>query len=174
MPSTVPIKNVRTIVSIPDFHQLIHEARAFNVYHLFETVAPAAEVDLLIVAASREVHVVIGAGAGGAAEFKLYENAVASNNGTVITPINRNRYNPLRTKAQFFHTPTLSGNGAMLDQSYIFAASKNVEKVGGGGLREEGEWVLHPGKVYLVKAINRSLADIPIIICLAVYEYQDQ
>jgi hypothetical protein len=138
-----------------DFHQRIHQGKAFNLGKIFSGVANGGNADILIqVPVDVSLHLSFGVQAGGDAELRVYENPAVSSVGSAETAINKNRMASTVSKATFTSTPTITGVGTLLME--IMAPGGRGGNSNGGEAGIFDEFVLNDNEDYLCRITNIS------------------
>ena len=139
-------------------HRMVHEGRLFGITLPFAALASGASLDLLGVVPAgvapnfRSWALSLSGGPG---DVFLYEDAVVSDNGTLLTPLNHNRSSSRTPAMQLYQAPTVTSVGTpIVNQEYVPAASNNQAGLGAAGSFEE--WDLAPGKTYLFRYTNND------------------
>ena len=162
------------LIVMGEIHARIHEGKLFSLSHIQNNVANNAYIDVLIKThASKYMHVRFESGAGGDATFTVHENPTVSNNGTLKSPLNRNRNSDITNFATFYTTPTVSALGTELVNELQPGGSGGFLFFGGGsGSSSRGfeEWILKPNEDYLVRLTNISGSLAPLGLGFTFYE----
>jgi hypothetical protein len=89
----------------------------------------------------------------GEADVSLYENTTVSADGTGINSKNRNRHDPVvaENEVPMFHTPTVTGEGTLLERMH-WGSGRGV----GGEQRGGQEWILKYGQNYMLRITNAT------------------
>ena len=149
-------------------HHEIHKGNAYTVGALVTDVADDASADTLIIVGTKSLHLVLRASATGSSYAYLYETPTITDNGTAVTIFNKDRTSSLVSTARTFHTPTVGAVGTALNSELFPGGEKNFA-VGATG-NERDEWILAPGKSYLLRITNKSGAAEDISIAATWYE----
>lgn len=159
------------LITIPIEHQRTHEGRMFTGGKLWDSsakIADGASAEILLTSpANLSPHFMVEAECGGAAEFYLFENTVATG-GTAVPIYNRNRRSTTVSGCTLVHTPTVSDAGTQLDQSYIPGGAGHKSGGAAGGF--SGEYILKLATSYLVRIKNVSGSAQPVHINVWMYE----
>jgi hypothetical protein len=151
-------------------HQRLHEGRAFAAFKFYsssDTLANGATASIAIAcAAGCELHMLVQAECGGAAEFYWYENSTVSG-GTAFTPINRKRSSTKTSDAAVLINPTISNVGSLLLARSIPGGSGVFA---GGGSDYAFEYVLKDLTTYVFQLKNTSGSARPAHLLLEWYE----
>lgn len=143
----------RVIFSDAD-HAKIHLGELFTSSYKNPDASPVADnanFDVLIITpADLSVNMTYEVTATGAYELAIYEDTTVTDNGTLLSRMNRNRIlSHKKAKTLVYHTPTVTNVGLLL----LNEASNGLL---GGVNRGEKEWILKPSTRYLVRLINRA------------------
>lgn len=145
---------------ISSVHEKVHDGQFFYTNHVFTGVTSSSSVDYLIKTDSNEyLHSAFEVDVGADCRTFIYEGTTVSNDGTALTAFNSNRSSSNTLSSTFFHTPTVTGVGTLIKQSYI--PGTTGRRITGGGTgdsiaREGGEVILKPNETYLVRITNVS------------------
>lgn len=145
-----------SLVTIPHEHSKVHTGEFYSVGFYDNSVGNTASIEVLIVTGATTVHLYILAAAGGAAELRMFEDAITSADGTVLTPYNINRTSANVPTAVVTHTPTLTSDGTQLDSTEFFPGGTGPKSP--GGLENAGveSLVLKASSKYLFRMTNIS------------------
>jgi len=86
--------------------------------------------------------------------FYLYEDATTSANGTALNIWNRNRNSATTTELLFYHTPTITDDGILLQCNKV-GSGKQV----GGDFLDMDEIILKNNTKYIVRVTNDTVSD---------------
>lgn len=159
-------------VAIDVLHHEIHEGHAFVVSHLFEQVASAASVDILIKTAGQPLpHVVFGISVGADSRVRFYNAPALSAWGTELRVFNKRRDRPDQSNTRWFHTPGIvaGGLGTELWAGFIGGGSRNFAV--GGEQSDRDEWILALNMHYLMRVTNTSQDAADIALQATYYEH---
>jgi hypothetical protein len=146
---------VAALKVIDTLHAEIHAGETFHVARLVEDVANNASIDLLIVVgATKKLHLTMVGTAAGDAHAYLYETPTTSAAGTAVTAHNKNRGSSDTTTATITHTPTVSAPGTALDTALIPGGTKQQATGSSGAQRDE--WILKKSTTYLLRLTNKA------------------
>lgn len=148
------INNTSIMIITPE-HDKIHNGRGFECSGK-ASITSGASFLILIQTANclthlRLIHMDL---TGAPADIYLYESPTISNNGTLISLINKNRNSSLVPCTLIYHTPTVSVNGTQLSYHLINGAKQS----GGSNDNFEDEWVLNRNTKYLLLITNNSVS----------------
>jgi hypothetical protein len=137
-------------------HQRLHEGRAFIAFKFYssaDTLANNTTASIAIACAQGcEMHMLVQAECGGAAEFYWYEGSTVSS-GTAFTPINRKRSSTNTSDAAVLINPTIGNAGTLLLARSI---PGGAGVFAGGGSDYAFEYVLKDLTTYLFQLKNTS------------------
>lgn len=144
-------KTTGVLVMVDQVHTEIHEGTMFSVCNVTDLTSSGNMTFLLITPNSTNglIHIVFDVETESEAEYQLWENSTISNNGTAVTPINRNRSIATTAATKVFYTPTITSLGATLCTKH-WGSGKGV----GGGDRSIEEWVLKANTNYIIRVTN--------------------
>ena len=110
----------------------------------------------IAVAATHEAHMTFEVSATLHTTIQFYEDTTKADvSGNRLTSINRNRDSSNTSNVTICHTPSGSGDGTILFTFAFGADSLGAAKPGFGGVEgSRGEFILKPGKVYLLKVTS--------------------
>ena len=141
----------------------LHRGRSFS-FSSVSSVAAGASVSALIrvSSASKPVHLQsIHVDMGGQCEYAMYENPYINVNsiGTGFVPYNMNRTSSYTNPSSFYDSPyfNASSAGTRLDwESSVESSSGNVRATSNFIGSSAIEWILAPGKDYLMRFTNKT------------------
>jgi hypothetical protein len=158
--SSKQLQAIRALgVPITDIiHERIHAGEMFSATTYDASVADDGSLDILFsVSSNMSAHLAYIVRAGGDAEILFYEGPTISNNGTALTPSNRNRILKTASLHSIFSGPTISDAGDQLENQFVPGGTAGFLAFTPGS---EGslfkEYVLAPGEDYLLRCFNRS------------------
>lgn len=137
-----------------------HEIHCGDMITLYDNVdlGNAAVRDILIIVpnpaiTTKRYHFDITIDSESETDYKLYEGTTVSNAGTALTAYNRNRQDPTvaENEVLYYHTPTVTAVGALIDGNH-WGAGRGV----GGVVRSQNEWVFKNNVSYLVRITNAT------------------
>lgn len=142
------IDNLVKILPVLDAeHYQIHAGVFFSNRH-FTTLGAAGSQDYLIkVGASKNLHFKFEIGCEDGLRWYLYENPTITANGTALALFDHDRQAAATSTAAFYHTPTNSALGSLIDTGYIGA---------NGSYRSEEEWILKKSEDYIIRLLDRG------------------
>ncbi len=150
-------------------HQRIHEGLFFSLSEIDTSLPNNASLDILIqVDPSSGLHIRFNARAGGDAQGFIYEGTTFSAAGSVLAPINRNRFSQNVPPATFTRDPTITDLGTELYAELLAGGSGFLTP--GGEASTFEEFVLKGGETYLVRLTNTSGSAQPVN---AVFDFYD-
>jgi hypothetical protein len=140
-------------------HNKIHRGQTFQ-YSSFTTAsADAASISYVMYNPTRQLHLTISSSSVGAASLGIYEG-VTSSGGSAVTLFGYNRGTAL--VSAYTTTSTLSVNpacsaasGTELIMVRVSTGTSPTTRVA-GQYRGNEEWILRPGKRYLIRLTNQS------------------
>lgn len=135
-------------------HHEIHGGRAF-VYCEQNTLGNEGTRDILLVTpnTTRWSHLTFGFRSSGEANFVFYEGTTTSDDGTAVTPMNRNRNSDHTAGMLVYHTPTVSAVGTQLCTRHFGAGRTPGEE------RGISEWVLRQNTKYLIRVTSEAASN---------------
>lgn len=152
----LPIDSVSGARETIDYaHHEIHEGKSFIVSDETTSVANNATVDFLVVTGVKFPHLVMEVEGDLGLRIQAYEAVTASNNGTALTPVNRNRNSSYVSTVSVYKGPTGLGSITNLLLTHRSGTSANTGRVGGTS-RETAEWVLKDNTKYLLRVTSLS------------------
>jgi len=168
------VDSVGLALTVIDYvHHEIHKGNHFSASYKTPDASPIGDNNslqfLIRVPADVQGHTSWNAAGGGDMEVCLYENPTLTDDGTLIASVNMNR-NKTSHKAQVdvYHTPTIADPGVQLYND--FEPGGTGPRAGGGTVRANEEWVLGPGRDYILCLTNRAGSDQPMSIVVQWYE----
>jgi hypothetical protein len=156
---------------IPTEHYEVHEGETFQSSYKSPddgAIADNASLEILLQTGSAYPHMTFSVAAGGDCEVLFYEDTTTSDVGTALVENNMQRYSTNVATLTATHTPTVSGVGTLLHNSFE-PGGRGPQAPGGTG-RSNTEWVLDINTVYLVRATNRAGTAQPMSIVVQWYE----
>lgn len=128
--------------------------RQFIASHHESSVAAAGVVELVLQTGANEVTMGLIGSVSGQADFQLFEDTTFSDAGSTVTPVCRDRANPLTSTVTVTHTPTLTADGTQLVE-VILPGGTRVQAVGSLTFGPQS-WILAPSKVYMLRIENTA------------------
>ncbi len=167
-----PFAHSVTIIS--ENHRLIHDGMFYTYTHTVASLANSASVEFIIaVPAGVFPHwqqFQINAESGGL-DIVSTEGVTTSDDGTVVTAINRNRNSSRQPGAVITHTPTGVSGGSLQDESFVPGSSTDEGSVALlWDERRAGEFVLAADTKYHLEVTNNSGAAMKIQFKFSMYE----
>jgi len=105
---------------------------------------------------------------GAPVDIELFENPTVTDNGTALTPLNRNRLSATVSAASIYSGPTVTDDGARI---YIDGIVGTGDKKSTGSTEGiAGEWIVDGGNTYLLKLTNNGAVTISYIYQFFWYE----
>lgn len=142
-------------VTIDIAHHEIHCGDMYVTTRIFDLANAASDVLHIIVPnetgtllTMKKYHTLISFNSEAEAEMNIYEAPTTSNNGTLLTKINRERNSTYTSNLGIYHTPTSSVDGTLIYSKHI----GNGIAIG-GGVRSD-EFVLKNNTKYLIRLTN--------------------
>lgn len=133
-------------------HLMVHAGRYFS----------ASDVDLLVAIASPkewlfrmpdledyEIHCQFAISSSAQCVVELFENPTVSADGSEITPVNHHRTSTYASRVEVYSDPTVTDDGDRLNVAGIGSTGGSVKI--GGVARNNAEWDLIPGTLYLIR-----------------------
>ena len=153
---TIPTSIVpRPSVQLP--HHRIHEGNHFTIHRIttslagikyFLIIPPPVQVPH---SATVEIHVIFDIVSDLGVQFEFFEDGTVTANGSPLMPINNNRNSLTTALTQVFEDPTVTSDGLKLAEERIGSATSGGST--GEEFRDEDEFVLRIGSIYLIKII---------------------
>jgi hypothetical protein len=137
-------------------HDEIHEGEYFTGFHT-AAVSSGASLNLGLTIGAKEAHMTFGLTSTAAGTFTLYHSSSFAG-GTALSLFNQNETSENVATAALVHTPSITLNGAAVEMHIIGTTGMFTASGGSAGSRDE--WVLAPGKKYLLKFIASANATI--------------
>lgn len=161
-------------ITIDVVHHETHEGEMWHAESTSASVANNASVDLLFHAGGGvEPHSVFEVLAGGQVTVSLYESPVISNTGIALAYYNMNRTITETAHSQIYLTPVLTSTGSVaLVNARLLPGGTSPQTRVGGGIRQGTEWILAPGKYYLLRVTNTSGSATAVNMIMEWYEEQ--
>ena len=160
-----------TMVTINYPHHKVHEGDSFQSSYKSPDGSPIADnanLDLLLVVGAVRPHLTFEGACGGDAELLLYEETVASANGTRNADANMDRNNLSGPTMATYNTPTVTTAGNQLVDHLQPGGTKN--QATGGTTRQNTEWILRVNTTYLLRLTNRAGSAQPCSLTVQWYE----
>lgn len=160
-------------VVMGDIHAHIHEGILFEATFMDEAVVDDGVILVRITtAADQPCHMRIVPGAGGDAQFNLFEDTTFSAAGTEIIPTNRNRFVSTTAVTTVRHTPAVDAPGTELlpPAGQFLPGGSGFFATPGSTTPEFGEWILAAGTEYLLQVMNLAGTTQPAGLSLLFYE----
>ena len=153
-------KLAHAVTIIDEEHRLVHDGMAFGVGHIFASVANGGTAALLVSTGAEvfpHVRALDVTAENGPLDLDFYEGVTTSNDGTAITPANRNRASSIVANAAWYHTPTITDLGTQLGESFIPVAAVQGNRAVPAIASSFGEeWVLDQNQKYALVVTNNS------------------
>jgi hypothetical protein len=133
---------------------MVHDGYMFHASGRVVDLGVGADLELLLaVPAGCYPHIqkIVFHLEGAPMDVAVYEGTTTSADGTAVTTKNTNRNSALTPDAVLTHTPTITGDGALMHDRYIPTAGKDVGQLA-GSLFEE--WILAADTKYLIRLSN--------------------
>lgn len=143
------------LLTVDSPHYEVHTGQMYHAGFITGSVANNTSIDLLIntTGTSYYTHLVWEATCGGDAEVLLYEG-VTGTYGSALTVHNMNRNFANASPVQVHNYPTITVLGINLVDSFLPGGTGGISM--GGIIRANTEWILAPGKRYLLRLFNRA------------------
>lgn len=93
---------------------------------------------------------------GNEMEYQAFKNPEVSNNGTPLSPVNRNDNSDTETSVQVFEAPTTSANGTPIPSIYIPGEAGVGNRTVGQFNQEGFVRILAPRTTYMVHVVNNG------------------
>lgn len=147
-------KNVSQVIAIDWDHNNVHEEKFFTTGYIAD-VAGSGAMDILIVTpdSDTKLHIYYGYEVEGEIVFTLYEGVTASNNGTALSVVNRDRNSVKAPVGAAYHTPTITDTGVQL-----FRWHSGSGKTVGGGATSGSEFIAKRNTKYLFRIANETVS----------------
>ncbi len=151
-------------VELDWLHHRAHEGKLFTVIDSGAAVVTSRVWLIKNAAAARPIHIKLFGLCAVASTFSLYEAPTFTVDGSALTilSVNRGLPGPIPTGVTFFHTPTKSVNGTLLDvNGNIAAAPFTIPSLA-------SEWILAPNTNYLL--IEAHTGTVQLTVAAVLYE----
>jgi hypothetical protein len=142
-------------VSIDYNHYKVHDGQMYSANYSFG-ITTASNLDIMIVTATDEPHIVLEVEGTGQALIKFYEGITSSANGTTIPVYNFDRNSSNTTTVAFFQGSTWSTNSEVTLKTIIMPGGSTPQTRIGGQSRTGIEWELKASTKYLVRLANQA------------------
>ena len=147
------ITGAQTIIST--VHHEVHEGEMFVASLYDAAIANGGNIALLItVSATHEAHMVFRAALGGDARFVLSEEPTVTDVGLLIPRVNMRRGSSRGAQTLARSNPTTTADGSILLETMLPGGTGG--NAAGGALRQDTEFILRTGGVYLMRLTNVS------------------
>jgi hypothetical protein len=157
------------LIQVDTTHARIHQGVYFSIGLTNLALADNASMNCLLRTGVNGVHMRPSGVAGGDARFFVFEDTTTSADGTEGFATNRNRISSFTHKLRIFEGPTITADGALLDEHLIIGGTGRTFSIGGAsGLTNE--WMFQKNSVYLFRLTNISGAVQPVNLHLDFYE----
>ena len=141
-------------------HRMIHDGMAFHVTHRVASLANGASFDILYSPPAfsfPHLTALLVSLADSPCDVLSYENVVTSDDGTALTPFNRDRNSTKTAQMGVTHSPTITDLGDLVHDRF-------VPDAGGQGSNSIGiitpnfgeEWILKPSTKMMTRVTNNS------------------
>jgi hypothetical protein len=153
-------------------HHEVHEGEMWHAEHTNIAVSDKAAVNVLLhVGGAVDAHTVFEVFASGQVTVSLWESPTLNTVGTALTAYNMDRAITTTANSQIYHSPAITATGsvALVNGRLLPGGTSSQTRVG-GGVRQGVEWILAPGKYYLLRATNSSGTTAAINVVIEWYE----
>ena len=134
-------------------HDALHDGTLFG-YSTVQNITGSGNLTFLIIpSASHLIHFSYTITTDAEASLDIYEASNVSDNGTPVTPLNHDRTSSNLPMSSLFVTPTITSLGPLLTTDR-WGAGKQL----GGGISPAEEWLLAPGKTYIIRITNQTVS----------------
>jgi hypothetical protein len=148
-------------------HAEVHQGKFYTVSYIANGVASASSLEFFfITGANFELHTAILAAAGSDAELYIFEATTVSDNGTALTAYNNLRSSVNTAEGDFYHTPTITGDGTQISVVYIPSSGTQ----GGGAVRPGTEVIFKVSTNYLIRLTNTGTGAQDLSLAIGFYE----
>lgn len=131
-------------------HSEIHEGDLYSYSDVFDIPNSGNRTILFITPPGPQLlHMFFEMDAEAEGEMYFFESPTISNNGTLVTAINRNRTSSNVAESILFTDPTSTANGTLLRQRHWGSG-----KATGGSAEMFGEFILLPSTNYILRIVN--------------------
>jgi hypothetical protein len=154
-------------------HHEIHSGSHYF-YDSHHDVLKAGVIEHLIITpnTTKWAHMVVGVGStAGQIVAEFFEDTTVSANGALEPTRNRNRNVADNNTTLIYETPTVTGDGTLLD-SAVFGTEKNSSL--GGGDRGNSEIILKQDTIYLFRVTELNVLATTVNITFDWYEHTDK
>jgi len=161
-------------LTIIDFaHKEVHEGDTYQVSSYTGSVADNGNWSLLIslTGTTKEAHLTWEISSGGDAEVKFYENVTGTSYGAKLHTHNMNFDSDNVSEIEVFINPTITVFNPIVRNALNPGGDKSGSP--GGTTRENTEWILKPGRRYLLQGYNRGGGAKPMSVSLQWYELRE-
>lgn len=157
------------VTQITATHARIHQGLFFSGDVFDPALAAAGVINVLLRPDSTvSMHARFTIAAGGDSEVRLFEDTTFSAPGTAVLMSNRNRITTLTARGLVTSGPTITADGTQLIHG-LSPGGKSGQSAG-GIVESFEEWMLAPGKVYLLRVVNLAAQVQPVDIQVDMYE----
>jgi hypothetical protein len=126
----------------------------FQYSEVTDTSTGVARELLLTTPSAKDIHLTIKVITEGEADFKFYEDTTTTSTGIAVTSCNRDRGSATVATMTVKHSPTVSGNGTLIQSKHWVNNRDSSE-----GNREQNKWILDVSSKYLISVKNDSSAN---------------
>jgi hypothetical protein len=145
-------------IGIDVVHHEVHEGEMHHAGYTVASLANNGSIDLLFVVSNTvDAHTTWEVFAGGQVQVSMWESPTYGSLGTALVEYNMNRTVTRTAASQLYHTPSITSTNAItLVNGRILPGGTSPTTRVGGGIRSGGEWILAPGRAYLLRVTNTS------------------
>lgn len=156
------------MITIDGEHHELHEGNQFYIKD-FLSIASSGSTKLLFTTGATEPHLIVIFEGTTGLQVEVYEDSVASDNGSPLTPLNRYRASTNTTDCDAYVGAVITTPGTK-----IAGYSKGAARVSGGAIRASSELILKANTVYSIVLTNLSTSSANIVDFMADwYEHVD-
>jgi len=154
----VPAKPAHTSGVVTDAHAKVHLGQMYRTGHYYPAVAAAATAYFLVDVATTsftadEIHTNILITVESSSLLVVYRDPVVSSSGTLVDSYNLNHPIADAATALFYHTPTITSLGTIV-QPHIFIPAGKFNT--GTDIKNNAEYVGATGEMYLICVVNKN------------------
>lgn len=158
--------NLTVLVTESEPHYKIHNSRSYVYSDIVRTIGATTTQDVYLIVPRKKMNLTWQFFPPKPLLLSLYERTELDNEGTPITPVNRERSIATAAVSLLFSLPTVHAVGELLYSKYFNSTPPTDDFT----VRETGEWVLADDVNYLLQVTNTSASSCTFQLILNFYE----
>jgi len=129
----------------------VHEGSAFYAQRADAGMEADDTIELVVITpnTTKWIHALFGVSATGSSTMQVFKDVITSNDGTLITPFNRNENSDREPTALIKHSPTITNDGTLRQTKFCGVTGKF--STDSEELRNQSEIILKRNAKYLLR-----------------------